>query len=154
MGSPNPCDELTRLLALKALSSSTPGRPSNPSRFTTHCASLKVWSPSGAHNRFVLSCQPVVLSILFFLLLRRNWFLSSRFNSVMYFYPSVQFPSTSARLQMVDAAIYVFFPRVGNTNVLAPQIFTWPLTIKPASPTAPPVRSASVIFHPTFTLTV
>lgn len=66
----------------------------------------------------------------------------------MYFCPPVQYPNTSVRLQMEDAATCVFYPPVGNTNVLVPQIFTWPLTIRPASPTAPPVRSATFLFPP------
>lgn len=46
--SPSRYDVLTRPWALKELSSSTLGKPSNPLRSTTHCASLKVCSPPGA----------------------------------------------------------------------------------------------------------
>lgn len=74
--------------------------------------------------------------------------MSDCLSSVLYLYFAVQCPSTSARLQMVDAAIYVFFPLVGNTNVPVPQTFTLLPTTKPASPTAPPVRSAPFFLLP------
>lgn len=74
----------------------------------------------------------------------------------MYFCPSVQCPNTSVRLQTEDAATCVFYPLVGSTNVPVPLIFTWLLTIRPASPTAPPVRSATLLFPPIsmFSLTI
>lgn len=65
MGSPNHYDALTRQPALKGLSSSTPGRPSNPSRSTTPCASLKVRSPSGTRLHSILSCRAVVMGLLY-----------------------------------------------------------------------------------------
>lgn len=65
---------------------------------------------------------------------------------LMSFCPSVQYPNTSVRLQMEDAATCVSYPLVGDTNVLVPLIFTWLLTIRPAYPTAPPVRSALPFF--------
>ena len=64
------------------------------------------------------------------------------------FCPSVQYPNTSVRLQMEAAATCVSYPLVGGTNVLAPLIFTWLPTIRPACPTAPPVRSALPFFFP------
>lgn len=64
MGSPNHYDVLTRQPALKGWSSSTPGKPSNPSRSTTPCASLKVWSPSGTRVHSILPCQAEVMGLL------------------------------------------------------------------------------------------
>lgn len=57
---------------------------------------------------------------------------------------------------MEDAATCVFYRLEGDTNVPVPPISTWLLTIRPASPTAPPVRSAPLL-NPTtskFSLTV
>lgn len=53
MGNPNHCEGLTKQPALKAWSCSTPGKPSNPSRSTIPCASLKVGSPSGTGVCFI-----------------------------------------------------------------------------------------------------
>lgn len=61
------------------------------------------------------------------------------------FFSFVQYPNTSVRLQMEDAATCVFYRLEGDTNVPVPPISTWLLTIRPASPTAPPVRSAPLL---------
>lgn len=55
---------------------------------------------------------------------------------------------------MEDAATCVFSPPVENTNAPVQLIFTWLLTTKPASPTAPPARSARFLFTAQSCLTV
>lgn len=136
--SPSRYDVLTRPWALKELSSSTLGKQSNPLRSTTHCASLKVCSPPGARV-CVFSIPTSGLDLLFGSYKKKTVPLS--LNWAVSICPSFQCPSTSARSQMAVVAIYVCCPLVGNTNVPVPQISTWLLTIKPVSPTAPPVRS-------------
>lgn len=91
--------------------------------------SIKVYhslrQPEGMNcvKHLYLSCPSKLTSSLslFRLSLKKNIVCVMGF---LYFYSSIQCPSTSARLLMVDAATYVFFPLVGNTNVPAPQIFT------------------------------
>lgn len=57
MGSPNRYDVLIRRRAPKGWSCSTPGRPSNPSRSTTRCGSLKVFCPSATHVPSCPTCS-------------------------------------------------------------------------------------------------
>lgn len=59
MGSPNHYDVLIRRPVPKGWSCSTPGRPSNPSRSTTHCGSLKVLQPCASHVSSCLTCSAV-----------------------------------------------------------------------------------------------
>lgn len=58
-GSPNHYDALIRRRALKGWSCSTPGRPSNPSRCTTRCGSLKVLHPSASCVSSCPTCSAV-----------------------------------------------------------------------------------------------
>ena len=78
-------------------------------------------------------------------LLTRKWFCVIQLELSRVFRPSVQCPSTSVKLQMEDAATCVSCLLVGITDVPVPLISTWPLIIKPASPTAPPVRWAAFL---------
>lgn len=58
-------------------------------------------------------------------------------------YYILQFLNISARLPMEDAATSVSCLLAVDTNVPVPLISTWLQTIRPACPTAPPVRSGS-----------
>lgn len=68
---------------------------------------------------------------------------------VDFVFPSVisQCPSINVRWPMEAVATYVFCPRVVNTSVLVQLTSTWRLTIRLASPTAQPVRSADTLSH-------
>lgn len=59
MGSPNHYDALIRRRVPKGWSCSTPGRPSNPSRSTTRCGSLKVLHPSTSRISSCPTCSAV-----------------------------------------------------------------------------------------------
>lgn len=57
MGSPNHYDVLIRQRVPEGWSCSTPGRPSNLSRSTTHCGSLKVFRSSASHVPSCPTCS-------------------------------------------------------------------------------------------------
>lgn len=95
------------------------------------------------HLVFILLSHNEQLLQASYLVLRRKLFMFIHsLNSVMSFCFSVQYPSTSVRLQTEDAATCVFYPPAENTNVPVPRTFTWRPTTRPASPTALLVRSA------------
>lgn len=115
---------------------------------------LPLPAPAGRYEvhlalMFIPSSHAEQRSLASDILFARKWFVKFSLDSVVYFCPSVQFPSTSVRLQMEDAATCVCCLLVGNTDVRVPLIFTWLLTIRPACPTVRPVRSAAFLSRST-----